>query len=151
MNKLVTMSGRPIAYLTRVEKFSACHRLHSVQLTDEQNVATYGKCNNANGHGHNYTLETTIRGPVDTVTGMVMNISDLKVILQTAVMDLFDHKHLDKDVKLFRDTDLVSTTENLAVAIFDIVSPQLPKHVSLHCIKLHETDKNVVEYRGERE
>ncbi|KAF2353139.1 6-pyruvoyl tetrahydropterin synthase/QueD family protein [Trinorchestia longiramus] len=143
------MSRRPIAYVTRVESFSACHRLHCKGLSDEENRALFGKCNNPNGHGHNYTLEVTVRGEIDNITGMVMNITELKDIIQSSVMEVMDHKHLDMDVTFFRDSDLVSTTENLAVVIYDLISPQLPANVFLHAVKIKETDKNIVEYRGE--
>ncbi|XP_037789090.1 6-pyruvoyl tetrahydrobiopterin synthase-like [Penaeus monodon] len=142
---------RPVAYVTRVECFSACHRLHSKQLNDEDNHEIFGKCNNPNGHGHNYKLEVTVRGPVDAVTGMVMNVTDLKRIINSVVMDVMDHKHLDLDVPVFRDSNLVSTTENVAVVIFEAIQGQLPSQVALYEIKVHETDKNIVVYRGEHE
>ncbi|XP_066991456.2 6-pyruvoyl tetrahydrobiopterin synthase isoform X2 [Anabrus simplex] len=97
------MTGTPVAYLVRREIFSACHRLHSPDLSDEENKATYGKCNNFHGHGHNYIVEVTLRGPVAADTGMVMNINDLKHYMNTAIMDTMDHKNLDKDVPYFKD------------------------------------------------
>ncbi|GFT60932.1 6-pyruvoyl tetrahydrobiopterin synthase [Nephila pilipes] len=139
------MSG-PIVYITRIESFSAAHRLHSPNLSQEENKCIYGKCNNPNGHGHNYKVEVTVKGKVDPVTGMVMNITDLKKILQETVMELLDHKHLDKDVPYFKET--VSTTENLSVFIWNQLSHSLPPG-KLHCVKIHETDKNVVEFFGE--
>ncbi|XP_045594407.1 6-pyruvoyl tetrahydrobiopterin synthase [Procambarus clarkii] len=139
---------KPIAFVTRVESFSACHRLHSKLLSDAENMKIFGKCNNPNGHGHNYKVEVTVCGPVDAVTGMVMNVTDLKTIINTVVMDTMDHKHLDQDVPKFRDTNLVSTTENVAVVIFEGIKDHLPDHVVLHEIKIHETDKNIVVFRG---
>merc|ERR1711879_149965 len=76
------MSPSPIVYLTRRQAFSACHRLHSRRLSDEANREVFGKCNNPNGHGHNYTLEVTVRGPMDAKTGMVMNLTDLKKAIE---------------------------------------------------------------------
>ena len=141
--------ARPIAYLTRKEAISSCHRLHSNDLTDEENKNTYGKCNNYWGHGHNYTVEVTVRGPVDRVTGMVMNLSDLKVYMKRVLMDQLDHKNLDKDVPYFEN--VVSTTENVAVYIFDELQKLLPNPSLLYEVKIHETDRNIVIYRGEKE
>jgi 6-pyruvoyltetrahydropterin/6-carboxytetrahydropterin synthase len=120
-----------------------------LQLTDDENVSLYGPCNNPNGHGHNYKVEVTVRGQVDPATGMVMNLRDLKHFIKLAVMDVLDHKHLDKDVPYFKTT--VSTTENLAVMIWTGISHLMSQssHAHLYEIRLHETDKNVVFYRGE--
>eukprot|EP01147_Barroeca_monosierra_P000855 gene855-4127_t len=145
--KTSEVNSNPICYLTRAETFSACHRLHSNQLSDEENVKIFGKCNNLNGHGHNYKVEVTVRGPVSPSTGMVINLSDLKKFMKHAIMDTMDHKHLDLDVSYFKD--IVSTTENLAVFIWKSLSPLLPAEVQLHEVKVHETEKNIVVYRGE--
>ena len=144
----------PKAYLTRRETFSASHRLHSANLSDNENILLYSKCNNPNGNGHNYVLEVTVVGHIDPKTGMVMNISDLKVLIQTHVLDLVDHKHLDLDMDYFRTKNLVSTTENLAVFIWEQLALPIERasqnnHVRLYEIKLCETEKNIVVYRGE--
>ncbi|EFX89785.1 hypothetical protein DAPPUDRAFT_230142 [Daphnia pulex] len=143
------MIRRPIAYLTRRETFSASHRLHSPLLTDEENRKIFSKCNNPNGHGHNYTVEVTIRGPIDQKTGMVMNLSDLKIYMEESIMKVMDHKNLDKDVPHFHN--LVSTTENVAVFIWNSLSAQLPNSSLLYEVKVFETDKNIMVYRGESE
>jgi 6-pyruvoyltetrahydropterin/6-carboxytetrahydropterin synthase len=137
---------RPHVYVTRIESFSAAHRLHSLKLTDDENRKIFGKCNNLNGHGHNYKVEITVQGHVDPDTGMVMNISDLKEVIQGA-LDVLDHKNLDLDVEYFKD--VVSTAENIAVFIWDRLTPRIPIGVVLYEVKLHETEKNVVVYRGE--
>jgi 6-pyruvoyltetrahydropterin/6-carboxytetrahydropterin synthase len=142
----------PKVYLTRRETFSACHRLHSIHLSDNDNIQIFSKCNNPNGHGHNYVLEVTVVGHIDSKTGMVMNITDLKNLIQTQVLDLVDHKHLDLDVDYFCKKNLVSTTENLAVFIWEELFSSLKqqyKNVQLYEIKLYETEKNIVVYRGE--
>ncbi|XP_050979554.1 6-pyruvoyl tetrahydrobiopterin synthase [Labeo rohita] len=139
------MSER-IGFITRVQSFSACHRLHSKALSDEENKRIFGKCNNPNGHGHNYTVEVTVRGKIDRKTGMVMNLTDLKEYIEEAIMKPLDHKNLDLDVPYF--ADVVSTTENLAVFIWDSMVKLLPPD-SLYEIKIYETDKNIVVYRGE--
>ncbi|XP_014468230.1 PREDICTED: 6-pyruvoyl tetrahydrobiopterin synthase [Dinoponera quadriceps] len=136
----------PIAYLTRKEIMSCCHRLHSEHLSEQDNKLVYGKCNNFWGHGHNYTVEVTIRGPVDPITGMVMNLSDLKVYMGN-VLGHLDHKNLDKDIDYFKN--MVSTTENVAIYIFEEIRKHMPKPELLYEIKVHETDKNIVFYRGE--
>lgn len=148
MTQKPTEKGRPKSYVTRIESFSAAHRLHSSKLTDDENKQVFGKCNNPHGHGHNYRVETTVAGYLDEDTGMVINITDLKGTIQAVLVEL-DHKHLDLDVDYFKD--VVSTAENIAVYIWDKLASVLPKDVSLHEVKLHETEKNVVVYRGERE
>ena len=139
----------PLVYLTRRETFSACHRLHSKTLTDEENRQLFGKCNNPNGHGHNYTIEVTVKGRLQPETGMVMNIADLKVVMGQGIMDALDHKNIDLDVPWFLDNAVVSTAENIAVFAWRQLLPLLPKSVTLHKVKLWETEKNIVVYMGE--
>ncbi|XP_011876861.1 PREDICTED: 6-pyruvoyl tetrahydrobiopterin synthase [Vollenhovia emeryi] len=136
---------RPIAYLTRKAQISCCHRLNSPFLSEEENNQLYGKCNNIFGHGHNYTVEVTVRGPVDPLTGMVMDLEDLKDCMQKVLMDKMDHKNIDKQVDYFRET--VSTTENVAIYIFEELKTHIPE--LLYEVKVHETDKNVMCFRGE--
>ncbi|XP_037511984.1 6-pyruvoyl tetrahydrobiopterin synthase [Rhipicephalus sanguineus] len=138
-------TATPVASVTRIESFSASHRLHSPCLSDAENAAIFGKCNNPNGHGHNYKLEVTVTGPVDKATGMVINITDLKKYIQSEVMDALDHKNLDKDVPYFQKA--VSTTENVAVFVWRRLHKVLPEELQLR-VRLHETDKNVVTYEG---
>ncbi|KAI4886700.1 hypothetical protein NFI96_021385 [Prochilodus magdalenae] len=139
-------SAERVGYITRVASFSACHRLHSKSLSDEENKRIFGKCNNPNGHGHNYKVEVTVRGKIDQNTGMVMNLTDLKQYIEEAIMKPLDHKNLDLDVPYF--DNVVSTTENLSVYIWDSMVKLLPPNM-LYEIKVHETDKNIVVYRGE--
>lgn len=113
----------------------------------EENVAVFGKCNNQHGHGHNYSVEVTLRGPIGENTGMIENINELKRAMQIAVMDPLDHKNLDKDVPYFEN--IVSTTENVAVFIWNNLKSTLRKPMLLHEVKIYETDKNIVTYRGE--
>ncbi|KAF3854072.1 hypothetical protein F7725_014760 [Dissostichus mawsoni] len=152
--RISTMAGSSVTdgaaerlgFITRVQSFSACHRLHSIHLSDEENKRVYGKCNNPNGHGHNYKVEVTVRGKIDAHTGMVMNLTDLKARIEEVIMIPLDHKNLDKDVPYF--AKVVSTTENVAVYIWDHMVKLLPPSL-LYEIKIHETDKNIVIYRGE--
>ncbi|KAM4623690.1 6-pyruvoyl tetrahydrobiopterin synthase [Polymixia lowei] len=145
-NSVSNDTAERIGYITRVQCFSACHRLHSNNLSDEDNKRVFGKCDNPNGHGHNYKVEVTVRGKIDRVTGMVMNLTDLKKYIEEVVMVPLDHKNLDKDVPYF--ADVVSTTENLAVYIWDNMVKVLPPGL-LYEVKIYETDNNIVVYRGE--
>ncbi|KAI8320277.1 6-pyruvoyl tetrahydrobiopterin synthase-like protein [Martensiomyces pterosporus] len=135
-----------VGYVSRVEHFSAAHRLNSLQLSEEQNLQVFGKCNHASGHGHNYVLETIVRGPVDPVTGMVANIEDLKKWIKAAVLDHADHKNLDMDIEYFRTRP--STTENLAVFAWIRLSQVMPAGL-LYKVVISETPKNKVVFTGE--
>lgn len=106
----------------------------------------FGKCNHVNGHGHNYSVEVSVRGPVDRKTGMVMNLTDLKDIMNDCIMKPLDHKNIDKDVAYFKATP--STAENIAVFIFDAMLERLSNPELLFEVKLWETDKNYVVYQG---
>lgn len=120
----------------------------SVHLSDDENKKVFGKCNHLNGHGHNYTVEVSLRGPVDRRTGMVMNLTELKVIMDNAIMMPLDHKNIDKDVEYFKTVP--STAENIAIFIFDSIQERLAKPELLFEVKLYETDKNIVAYQGSR-
>ncbi|KAK9763385.1 hypothetical protein K7432_009978 [Basidiobolus ranarum] len=135
-----------VAYVCRTARFSAAHRLHSPLLSITENKEIYGKCNHPNGHGHNYKVEIVIKGEVDPRTGMVINLTDLKAIMDVAIMDVLDHKNLDKDVDYFQDKP--STTENLAIFIWISMQEQL-KSCQLYEVKVHETDNNTAIFRGE--
>ncbi|NXO30856.1 PTPS synthase, partial [Cisticola juncidis] len=119
---------------------------HSKSLSEEENLKLFGKCNNPNGHGHNYKVVVTVRGEIDPVSGMVMNLADLKGHMQEAIMEPLDHKNLDKDVPYF--SEVVSTTENIAVFIWDSLQRLLPQGM-LYKVQVHETEQNVVVYKGE--
>jgi 6-pyruvoyltetrahydropterin/6-carboxytetrahydropterin synthase len=126
--------------------FSAGHRLHNPDLSADENRDTYGLCNNPTGHGHNYDLEVTVEGAVDPVTGYVMDLKRLKGLLEREVLTDVDHANLNVDVEWL--TGVVPTTENLAVAIWHRLRDGLPG-VRLVAVRLWETDRNSVEYRGE--
>jgi 6-pyruvoyltetrahydropterin/6-carboxytetrahydropterin synthase len=133
-----------IAYLTRRYRFSASHRLNSEQMSADENRTTYGKCNNPYGHGHNYTLEVTVSGPVDEQTGMVCNLSDLDGIVEREVLSRYHLENLNT-VGEFAKT--VPTTENLCVAIFEILQRGFA-HAHLVRVRLEETMMNSFEYTG---
>ncbi|VDD83965.1 unnamed protein product [Mesocestoides corti] len=137
----------PRVSLKRVATFSAAHRLFNKNLTETENIQLYGKCANANGHGHNYKIEVTVLGEINPVTGMVMNLRDLKRIIQTEVLDVVDHKHLDLDVGYFRESAMVSTAENIVVFIWRRLRPNIDPGLDLE-VTLHETESNIFCYRG---
>jgi len=132
------------AYLTRRYMFCASHRLHSDAMSDAENVATYGKCNNPYGHGHNYAMEVTVSGPVDQRTGMVCNLVDLDGFVQSEILDRFDHQNLNT---LAEFATPVPTTENLSTAIYDILQRGF-REAHLEKVRLEETMMNSFEYAG---
>jgi 6-pyruvoyltetrahydropterin/6-carboxytetrahydropterin synthase len=136
--------SRFIAHLSRRYHFAASHRLHVDALSPERNRDIYGKCNNPFGHGHNYTVQVTLSGPVDAVTGMVTNLGDLDSFTQREMLDLFDHANLNT-LECFRD--LVPTTENLCVELWRIFV-QYP-HATLERIRVEETGNNAFDYFGD--
>jgi 6-pyruvoyltetrahydropterin/6-carboxytetrahydropterin synthase len=129
------------AYFGRRYMLSASHRLHCDELTTEQNRATYGKCNNPHGHGHNYTIEVLVGGEVEQATGMVINLVDLDQTVSTLVLDRFDHVNLNHD-PLF--VSLVPTTENFGQAIFNLLYKSL-KVGELERVRVEETENNFFE------
>jgi 6-pyruvoyltetrahydropterin/6-carboxytetrahydropterin synthase len=133
------------AHLTRRYLISASHRLHSESMSAEENQRTYGKCNNPHGHGHNYTLAVTVSGQVDERTGMVCNLADLDTFVQENIVDRFDHENLNT---LRQFAKSVPTTENLCVAIYDILQRGFTK-AHLEKVRLDETMMNSFEYAGE--
>ncbi len=135
-----------VVYITRRATFSASHRLHSPELSDEENRRIFEKCNNPHGHGHNYVLEVTVRGEVDPQTGMVINLTDLKQAMEEAILREMDHKHLNLDIPLFKE--LNPTAENMVVAFWKLLERKLPPGL-LYEVKLHETENNTAIYRGE--
>jgi 6-pyruvoyltetrahydropterin/6-carboxytetrahydropterin synthase len=135
------------AYLTRRYRFSASHRLHSSEMSAEENRATYGKCNNPHGHGHNYSLEVTVSGPVDQSTGMVCNLVDLDGVVE---MEVLSRYHLSNLNTLQEFAQLVPTTENLSVEIFEILQRNFPQ-AHLERVRLEETMMNSFEYAGAAE
>lgn len=128
---------------TRAYVFSAAHRLHAPALSDAENLEVYGKCNNPRGHGHNYTLEVTVKGVIDPVTGMVIDLPDMDRIVRS-VLDQVDHKHLDREISAFHSQ--VSTAENIVVYLWRELAPRFEGRLAR--LKLWETKKNVFEYAG---
>jgi 6-pyruvoyltetrahydropterin/6-carboxytetrahydropterin synthase len=135
------------AHLTRRYRFSASHRLHSHAMTDEQNAATYGKCNNPHGHGHNYTLEVAVSGPVAKDTGMVCNLTHLDDFVQKEILERLDLQNLNT---LPEFGNIVPTTENLCLVVYEILQRGFHQ-AHLDKVRLEETMMNSFEYAGENE
>jgi len=134
-----------IAHLTRRYRFSASHRLHSAEMSADENRAVYGKCNNPHGHGHNYTLEVTVSGTVDERTGMVCNLVDLDGFVEREVLSRY---HLENLNGMQEFSQTVPTTENLCIAIFEILQRGFPR-AHLDKVRLEETMLNSFEYTGD--
>jgi len=130
--------------LGRRYHFAASHRLHNAKLSEEQNSRLYGKCNNPYGHGHNYTLEVRFSGAVDPATGMIANLADLDSFVNERIIEPFDHRSLQDDVPVFRET--VPTTENLCIEIFQRLK-SFPA-ARLETVRVEETSNNSFEYGG---
>jgi len=134
--------------LTKTFEFSASHRYWIPDWSEEENMRVFGKCAYPNGHGHNYLLEVTVKGPVDRVTGMVMNLVDIKSVVE-GVLAEFDHKHLNKDMEYFKKR--IPTTENLAITLWDLIGKGLPEEARLSRVRLHEDEDLYVEHFGGRD
>jgi len=133
-----------IAYFGRRFRMSASHRLHTDALSDDENRAAYGKCNNPQGHGHNYVIEVLVGGEVDPETGMVVNLATLDEVVQTSVLERFDHTNLNLD-PLF--VNQVPTTENLIKVLFEVLKDALPTG-KLEYVRVEETENNFFQYHG---
>ena len=135
-----------MVYVTRKTHFSASHRLYNPNFSDEQNEAIFDKCNNLNGHGHNYTVEVTVKGLPDPQTGYVIDLKELARLMEREVISKVDHKHLNLDVDFLQG--IIPTAENLAVAFWGLLQPHISSG-ELYSIKVYESENNFVEYMGE--
>ncbi len=133
-------------YITRRETFAAAHRLFKPELTDEENFKKFGKCSNPNWHGHNYTLEVTVSGEINTDTGFVLDIKQLKELIREFVISKVDHKNLNLDTDFM--SGLIPTSENITMAIWNQLHDKIPGG-KLYSVKLYETENNYFEYKGE--
>lgn len=135
-------------HVTRRYAFAASHRLHSGQLSEAQNRLLYGKCNNPYGHGHNYTIDVSVRGPVDAVTGRAVDIEQLDELVNRQVIEPFDHRNLNVEVAVF--AQVVPTSENLGFEICrrlkqhwkEVFPGDWPK---LEKVRIEETPRNIFE------
>ncbi len=132
-------------YVTRREVFSAAHRLFNPDLSDEENDLIFDKCNNYNGHGHNYVLEVVVAGDVNPRTGYVIDLKKLKRIIIENVIKKVDHKNLNFDVDFLKGK--IPTSENIAIGIWEQLEDKIEEG-KLYSVKLYETENNYVEYKG---
>jgi 6-pyruvoyltetrahydropterin/6-carboxytetrahydropterin synthase len=138
--------------LTRRYTFSASHRLHSVALSDAENRALYGKCNNPYGHGHDYEVELTVGGEVDTVTGRVVDLARLDALADEQILTPFRYRDLNRQVAAFKTT--VPTTENLAIEVDRRLRAQWSNTfgesgLRLEKVRIRETDRNICDITGQ--
>ncbi len=136
-----------MVYLTRSEHFNAAHKLYNPAWSYEKNEEVFGKCANENWHGHNYELLVTIKGQPSPDTGFIYDVKKLSNLIKEQVIEKIDHRNLNIDVPFMKGK--MCSTENLAIAIWNELSPHLPAEVKLYCIKLYETPRIYVEYFGE--
>jgi len=135
-----------MVFLTRKAEFSASHYYHNPEFTPEENQRIFGKCNNPHGHGHNYTLEVTVKGNIDQRSGFVVDLKELKEIMNREVIDAMDHRLLNKEVAEFKDQ--IPTTENLAISIWRRLEAKLSL-AELHRVRVYETPDLFVDFYGE--
>ena len=133
--------------ITRKFHFSASHRLFNPALSDEENFKIFGKCSNPNGHGHNYILEVSVEGSIDPETGFVMDLGELKNLVENEIIGKVDHKNLNVDVDFMKG--ILPSTENIAVKFWEQIEPEInsPKR-KLFSVRIQETVNNSVEYTG---
>jgi 6-pyruvoyltetrahydropterin/6-carboxytetrahydropterin synthase len=136
----------PVMELTRRVRFSAAHRYHRPDWSDERNREVFGPCANPHGHGHDYLLEVTVRGEVDPVTGFSVDLGMLDRVLHEEVVAPLDHQHLNHAVPAFAPGGRVPTTENILLLLWDRLAPRLAP--SLVRLRLHENRDFFVEYSG---
>jgi len=135
-----------MVYLTRKAEFSASHFYHNPEFSAEENRSLFGKCNNPNGHGHNYMLEVTVKGEVNPQSGFVVDLKQLKEVLEREVLSVLDHRFLNKEVPEFGK--VIPTTENLAIHIWHRLQPKM-KIARLHRVRVYETADLFVDFYGE--
>lgn len=137
-------------YISRDAHFCAAHKLYNEKWSKEKNEEIFGACANENWHGHNFDMTVTVKGKVDPETGFVMNFKDLNRIIKVEIHDKVDHKNLNLDVDFMKGK--LASCENLIVEFWTILAPKIHDstsgRVSLHCIKLKETNSNYAEYYG---
>ena len=135
----------PAVTVTRLLRFNAAHRVHNPALSDEENDRLFGKCNNPNWHGHNYILDVSVAGPVDARTGYVMDLGELKRVVQREIIDKVDHRNMNLEVDFMHA--VIPTAENIVVACWRVLAPHVAP-ARLKRLVLWETPNNYVEYEG---
>jgi 6-pyruvoyltetrahydropterin/6-carboxytetrahydropterin synthase len=134
-------------FLTRKAEFSSAHYYWNDAWSLEENERVFGKCANRNGHGHNYTLEVTVAGEVDATSGFVVDLKQLKDILDQEVVSVYDHRHLNLEVPEFAKA--IPTTENIAIAVWNRLENKIP-NAKLHRVRIYEMPDLFADYFGEQ-
>jgi 6-pyruvoyltetrahydropterin/6-carboxytetrahydropterin synthase len=132
--------------LTRKAEFSASHYYWNDAWSEDENLRAFGKCANRNGHGHNYTLEVTVAGEIDPTTGFVVDLKQLKDLLDDEVIRVYDHRHLNLEVPEFKNA--IPTSENIAIAVWRRIDGKLPG-AKLHRVRVYELPDLFADYYGE--
>lgn len=135
----------PEVTVTRRMHFNAAHRVHNPELSNEENERLFGRCNNPNWHGHNYILDVSVVGPIESRTGYVMDLAALKRVVQDAVIDKVDHRNFNLEVDFMRG--VIPTAENIVVGCWKVLAPRVAP-ARLVRLVLWETPNNYVEYEG---
>ena len=135
----------PRVTVTRRLRFNAAHRVHNPALSDQENAAIFGKCNNPNWHGHNYILDVSVEGDIDDRTGYVFDLGALKQIVEREIVDKVDHRNFNLDVDFMES--VIPTSENIIVAFWHLLNDRV-KPARLARLVLWETENNYVEYTG---
>jgi 6-pyruvoyltetrahydropterin/6-carboxytetrahydropterin synthase len=136
-----------MVYLTRVEHFNAAHRLFNEHWSEEKNIEVFGKCANANWHGHNYELHVTLKGDPNAETGFIFNAKTLGDLIKDVITEKVDHRNLNMDVDFMKGK--FTSAENFAIGIWNELNPHIESNgAKLHAVKLYETPRIYVEYFG---
>ncbi len=141
----ISVARPPTVTVTRLLRFNAAHRVHNPELSEEENSRLFGRCNNPNWHGHNYTLEVSVSGEIDPRTGYVMDLGTLKRVVEDAVVQHVDHRNMNLDVQFMRD--VIPTSENIVVRFWSLIEP-IVAPARLTRLRLWETENNYVDYAG---
>ena len=147
-SKVATPVVRPlkgVVTITRQVHFNSAHRLWNPSKSQEWNTKQFGLCTNPHWHGHNYVLEVSLRGQPDPDTGCIMDLGDLKQLLNEVIVNKCDHRNLNDEVDFLRG--IIPSTENLVIAFWNELAPRIPAG-RLYCVKLYETPRNFAEYHG---
>lgn len=145
MHQTTQGQSMPLVTVTRRLRFNAAHRVFNPAFSDDKNASTFGKCNNPNWHGHNYTLDVSVEGPIDDDTGYVLDLGHLRDIVERDVIDRVDHRNFNLDVEFMKN--VIPTSENIIVAFWNILAPAI-RPAMLKRLVLWETENNYVEYTG---
>jgi 6-pyruvoyltetrahydropterin/6-carboxytetrahydropterin synthase len=132
--------------LTRKAEFSASHYYWNDAWSEDENVRKFGKCANRNGHGHNYALEVTVAGEIDAATGFVVDLKQLKDVMEREVVSVYDHRHLNLEIPEFKSA--IPTTENIAIAVWSRLDGKIPG-ATLHRVRVYELPDLFADYYGE--